>query len=190
MVEMEETAHICHHATKRSLVVLDEVGRGTSTFDGVAIAWALTEYLAQVVGCRTLFATHYHELTALAGEVEGVFNLHVAVEEWGDEVVFLHRIHEGGTDRSYGIHVARLAGLPQAVVERAKALISGLSGRTEGLGAIGFSAPVPAPLPSRQLSLFPPAGEELRQELLRIDPERITPFDALDLLRRLIEKAR
>jgi DNA mismatch repair protein MutS len=190
MVEMEETAHICHHATKRSLVVLDEVGRGTSTFDGVAIAWALTEYLAQVVGCRTLFATHYHELTALAGEVEGIFNLHVAVEEWGDDVVFLHRIHEGGTDRSYGIHVARLAGLPQAVVERAKALISGLSGRTEGLGAVGFAAPAPAPPPSRQLSLFPPAGEELRLELLRLDPERITPFDALDILRRLIDKAR
>ncbi len=190
MVEMEETAHICHHATKRSLVILDEVGRGTSTFDGVAIAWAVTEYLAQVVGCRTLFATHYHELTALAGEVKGVFNLHVAVEEWGDEVVFLHRIQEGGTDRSYGIHVARLAGLPQAVVERSKALIAGLSGRTEGLGAVGFKAPAPQAPPSRQLSLFPPPGEDVRQELMRIDPERITPFEALDLLRRLVEKAR
>jgi len=188
MVEMEETAHICHHATKRSLVVLDEVGRGTSTFDGVAIAWAVTEYLAQVTGCRTLFATHYHELTALADEVKGVFNLHVAVEEWGDEVVFLHRIHEGGTDRSYGIHVARLAGLPQAVVERARALLGGLSGRTEGLGSLGFSPPAPAPAPSRQLSLFPPKGEELRQELLKIDLERTTPFEALEILRRLVEK--
>jgi DNA mismatch repair protein MutS len=190
MVEMEETAHICHHATKRSLVVLDEIGRGTSTFDGVAIAWAVTEYLAQVVSCRTLFATHYHELTALAGEVKGVFNLHVSVEEWGDEVVFLHRIQEGGTDRSYGIHVGRLAGLPQAVIERAKALIAGLSGRTEGLGAVGFAVPPPAAPPSRQLSLFPPAGEELRQELMRIDPERVTPFEALEILRQLVEKAR
>jgi DNA mismatch repair protein MutS len=190
MVEMEETAHICHHATKRSLVVLDEIGRGTSTFDGVAIAWAVTEYLAQVVGCRTLFATHYHELTALAGEVKSIFNLHVAVEEWGDEVIFLHRIQEGGTDRSYGIHVARLAGLPQAVVERAKALIAGLSGRTEGLGAVGFAVPAPAAPPSRQLSLFPPPGEDIRQDLVGIDAERVTPFEALEILRRLVEKAR
>jgi DNA mismatch repair protein MutS len=190
MVEMEETAHICHHATRRSLVVLDEIGRGTSTFDGVAIAWAVTEYLAQVVSCRTLFATHYHELTALAGEVKGVFNLHVAVEEWGDEVVFLHRIQEGGTDRSYGIHVGRLAGLPQAVIERAKALLAGLSGRTERLGSVGFTVPAPGAPPSRQLTLFPPPGEDLRQELMRIDPERVTPFEALEILRRLVEKAR
>jgi len=190
MVEMAETAAICHHATPRSLVVLDEVGRGTSTFDGVAIAWAVTEYLAQVVGCRTLFATHYHELTALAGEVPGVFNLHVAVEEWGDEVVFLHRIQEGGSDRSYGIHVARLAGLPAAVVERARALLSGLSGRTEGLGALGFSPLGEAPPPSRQLSLFPPPDEALRRELLALDPERLTPFDALAKLRELVERAR
>jgi len=190
MVEMAETAAICRHATGRSLVVLDEIGRGTSTFDGVAIAWAVTEYLAQVVGCRTLFATHYHELTALASEVRGVFNLHVAVEEWGDHVVFLHRIHEGGTDRSYGIHVARLAGLPAAVVERARALLSGLSGRTEGLGAVGFTPLAPAAPPTRQLALFPPAGEELRRELLALDLERMSPFDALLKLREFVEKAR
>ena len=100
--------------------------------------------------------------------------------------VFFHRIQEGGTDRSYGIHVARLAGLPQAVVERSRALIAGLSGRTEGLGAVGFAAPAPQAPPSRQLSLFPPPGEDVRQELMRIDPERITPFEALDLLRRLV----
>ncbi|MEE8106877.1 MAG: DNA mismatch repair protein MutS, partial [Planctomycetota bacterium] len=139
MVEMAETAAILNHATERSLVVLDEVGRGTSTFDGVAIAWAVTEYLAQVSRCRTLFATHYHELTSLSEEVPGVFNLHVAVEEWGEEVVFLHRISDGGTDRSYGIHVAQLAGLPVAAIERAKALLSGLSGRTEGLSTLGFT---------------------------------------------------
>jgi len=190
MVEMAETAAICHHATARSLVVLDEIGRGTSTFDGVAIAWAVTEYLAQVVGCRTLFATHYHELTALAQEVPGVFNLHVAVEEWGDEIVFLRRIEEGGTDRSYGIHVARLAGLPAAVVERARALLSGLSGRTEGVGSVGFTPVVPPPPPTRQLSLFPPPGEELRHELLALDPERMSPFDALMKLRDLVHKAR
>jgi len=190
MVEMAETAGICHHATKRSLVILDEVGRGTSTFDGVAIAWAVTEYLAQVIGCRTLFATHYHELTALADDVANVFNLHVAVEEWGDEVVFLHRIHEGGTDRSYGIHVARLAGLPQAVIERARALLGGLHVRTEGLAGLGFDAPDALAPPSRQLTFFTPPGEELRTELAQLDPEQITPFDALQLLRALVEKAR
>ncbi|MHC4547490.1 MAG: DNA mismatch repair protein MutS [Planctomycetota bacterium] len=190
MVEMAETAHICHHATSRSLVVLDEVGRGTSTFDGVAIAWAVTEYLAQVIGCRTLFATHYHELTALADEVRGVFNLHVAVEEWGDEIVFLHRIQEGGTDRSYGIHVARLAGLPQAVIERARALLGGLCGRTEGLSAVGFTPPLePAPA-TKQLTFFPPPAEELRRELIQLDPEQITPFDALEKLRELVRRAR
>ena len=190
MVEMAETAAICNHATDRSLVILDEVGRGTSTFDGVAIAWAVTEYLAQVTVCRTLFATHYHELTALAEEVRGIFNLHVSVEEWGDEVVFLHRIAEGGTDRSYGIHVGRLAGLPAAVIERAKALLSGLSGRTEGLGAVGFTPLRPSEPPSRQLTLFPARGEALRQELIELDPERLTPFDALETLRALVEKAR
>jgi len=190
MVEMAETAAICHHATGRSLVVLDEVGRGTSTFDGVAIAWAVTEYLAQVTGCRTLFATHYHELTSLADEVKGVFNLHVAVEEWGDDVVFLHRIQEGGTDRSYGIHVGRLAGLPPAVIDRAKALLSGLSGRTEGLSGVGFT-PFEKPEPaSKQLALFPPPGEDLRRELQQVDPENMTPFDALLKLRALVEKAR
>ncbi|MHC4449925.1 MAG: DNA mismatch repair protein MutS [Planctomycetota bacterium] len=190
MVEMAETAAICHHATGRSLVVLDEVGRGTSTFDGVAIAWAVTEYLAQVTGCRTLFATHYHELTALSEEVTGVFNLCVAVEEWGDDVVFLHRIQEGGTDRSYGIHVGRLAGLPAAVIDRAKALLSGLSGRTEGLSGVGFT-PFEKPEPaSKQLALFPPPGEELRRELQQIDPENMTPFDALLKLRELVDRAR
>ncbi len=190
MVEMSETAAICNHATDRSLVILDEVGRGTSTFDGVAIAWAVTEYLAQVTGCRTLFATHYHELTALSEEVECVFNLHVAVEEWGDDVVFLHRIQEGGTDRSYGIHVGRLAGLPQAVIDRARALLSGLSGRTEGLSGVGFT-PLEKPQPaSRQLALFPPPGNDLRNELQALDPENMTPFDALMKLRELVEKAR
>jgi DNA mismatch repair protein MutS len=114
----------------------------------------------------------------------------VAVEEWGDEIVFLRRIQEGGTDRSYGIHVARLAGLPAAVVERARALLSGLSGRTEGISAVGFTPLEASPPPSRQLSLFPPPGEELRQELLALDPEKMSPFDALLLLRDLIHKAR
>jgi len=190
MVEMAETAHLANHATDRSLVILDEVGRGTSTFDGVAIAWAVTEYLAQVVGCRTLFATHYHELTALADEIDNVFNLCVTVEEWGDDIVFLHRIQEGGTDRSYGIHVARLAGLPQAIVERARALLGGLNVRTEGLGTVGFTPPAPPEPASKQLTFFPPPGEELRKALIKLDPDTMTPFDALARLRDLIRLVR
>jgi DNA mismatch repair protein MutS len=122
--------------------------------------------------------------------VTDVFNLCVAVEEWGDDVVFLHRIQEGGTDRSYGIHVGRLAGLPAAVIDRAKALLSGLSGRTEGLSGVGFT-PFEKPAPaSKQLALFPPPGEELRRELQQIDPENMTPFDALLKLRELVDRAR
>jgi len=196
MVEMAETAHILRHATGRSLVVLDEVGRGTSTFDGVAIAWAVTEHLARELRCRTLFATHYHELTALAGEVSGVFNLHVSVEEWGDDVVFLHRIQDGGTDRSYGIHVARLAGLPRPVLERARGLLGDLNTRTDGLGTNGTGAgagAAPAP-PSRggggQLSLFGPEPDPLRVELADLDPDTMAPIDALLALRELVRRAR
>jgi DNA mismatch repair protein MutS len=112
MVEMTETANILNNATERSLVILDEIGRGTSTLDGLSLAWAIAEHIASEVQCRTLFATHYHELTDLAQRFRGVKNLNVAVREWEDQVVFLHRIVEGGTDRSYGIHVARLAGVP------------------------------------------------------------------------------
>lgn len=126
MVEMLETANILHNATPRSLVILDEIGRGTSTFDGLSLAWAITEHLAARVGCRALFATHYHELTELAELMDGVANLNVAVREFEDQVVFLHRIIEGPADRSYGLHVAKLAGVPQAVLERANAVLSEL----------------------------------------------------------------
>ncbi len=191
MVEMAETATICHHATKRSLVILDEIGRGTSTFDGVAIAWAVTEYMAATIGCRTLFATHYHELTALSETIGNVFNLHVAVEEWGDDVVFLHRIQEGGTDRSYGIHVARLAGLPQDVIDRSRALLGSLSGHTDGLTA---SAPrqdvAEAPNAAAQLSLFATQPDALREALRKLDPDHLTPMDALLKLREFIDRAR
>src|SRR5256886_4439184 len=119
MVEMSETSAILHGATARSLVLLDEIGRGTSTYDGVAIAWAVTEHLHNVVGCKTIFATHYHELTQLTEELAHARNFNVAVREAGDEIVFLHRLEPGGADRSYGIHVGQLAGLPGAVVGRA-----------------------------------------------------------------------
>jgi DNA mismatch repair protein MutS len=123
MVEMVETANILRHATEKSLVILDEVGRGTSTFDGLSLAWSIAEYLHDQARCRTLFATHYHELTELAQTRRGVNNFNVAVREYGDEVIFLRQIIPGAADRSYGIHVARLAGVPDAVLERAKAIL-------------------------------------------------------------------
>src|SRR5438445_8204202 len=132
MCEMTETANILNTATERSLVVLDESGRGTSTLDGLSLAWAIAEHIASTARCRTLFATHYHELTDLAQRFKGVKNLNVAVREWEDQVVFLHRIVEGGTDRSYGIQVARLAGVPKQVLERARQLLSELCAQHVG----------------------------------------------------------
>ena len=131
MVEMTETANLCHHATPASLVILDEIGRGTSTLDGLSLAWAIAEYLAQR-GCRTLFATHYHEITALAEATSAVCNRHVSVREWGDQIVFLHRVEPGATDRSYGIHVAKIAGLPQPIIQRAHQLLGRLEVNHEG----------------------------------------------------------
>jgi DNA mismatch repair protein MutS len=126
MVEMSETANILNNATPRSLIILDEVGRGTSTFDGLSLAWSIVEHLHNVVGARTLFATHYHELTELAARLPRVKNFNVAVREWNDQIVFLRKIVEGATDKSYGIQVARLAGVPKAVLERAKEILSNL----------------------------------------------------------------
>jgi len=191
MVEMNETANILHHATSRSLVILDEVGRGTSTFDGISIAWAVTEHLHDKVGARTLFATHYHELTELASVLPRVRNLQVAVREWGDSIVFLHQIVEGATDRSYGIQVARLAGIPRDVVERAKEILGGLEGLTLGAGDRPKMARAPARGEIQQLTLFdrskeipppPPEGDPLREELRALDPDRITPLEALRAL--------
>ena len=126
MVEMSETALILNHATDLSLVILDEIGRGTATFDGLSIAWAVAEHLHDAIGCRTLFATHYHELTDLTNTRTAVANYNVAVREWNDEIIFLHKILPGAADKSYGIQVARLAGLPKPVVERAKSILSHL----------------------------------------------------------------
>jgi DNA mismatch repair protein MutS len=126
MVEMTETANILNNATARSLVILDEVGRGTSTFDGLSLAWSIVEHLHNVVGAKTLFATHYHELTELAARLARVRNLNVAVREWNDQIVFLRKIVEGATDKSYGIQVARLAGVPKPVLARAREILSNL----------------------------------------------------------------
>ena len=187
MVEMVETAQILHRATDRSLVILDEVGRGTSTFDGMAIARAVLEFLdARPEGPpRTLFATHYHELTAVAAELGSADNAHVAVHDEGGEVVFEHRIEPGPSDRSYGIHVARLAGLPASVVERARTLLDELerdpAERME-------HAPSP---PVVQAALFGGGEEsEIEAELAELDLESMTPLEAMARLGELRQRAR
>ncbi|MBI2932688.1 MAG: DNA mismatch repair protein MutS [Planctomycetes bacterium] len=198
MVEMNETANILNHATARSLVILDEIGRGTSTFDGLSIAWAVTEHLHDRIGARTLFATHYHELTELGRVLPGVKNLHVEVKEWGESVVFLHRIVEGPTDKSYGIHVARLAGIPREVVERAKVILAGLEALTLDEKDRPRMARKPRAGEMEQLSLFAdmvrarPAGKPspVVAELARLDPHQMTPIEALAKLAELAAKAR
>ena len=179
MVEMTETANILHHATNRTIVVLDEIGRGTSTYDGLSLAWAITEWLA-ARGTRTLFATHYHELTALADRDPTIANLQVCVREWKDEVIFLHRIAAGRADRSYGIHVAKLAGLPASVVERARRILESLTAE---------NAPIRKPKQDdSQGLLFSPPPEVPQEnpivaELRELSLEAITPLQAFDLLR-------
>jgi DNA mismatch repair protein MutS len=187
MVEMSEVAYILHHATANSLVILDEVGRGTSTFDGIAIAWALTEYLSEVTGARTLFATHYAELTRLAEELPSVQNLNVAVREWGDQIVFLRRIQEGASDRSYGIHVAQLAGVTDAVVERARGILKSLERSEEGAAErIVFGDETPPAPRDLQLGLFAPPPPSPALEALRaLELDTLTPLDALNRLAEL-----
>ena len=147
MVEMVETAAILNQAGPRALVILDEIGRGTATYDGLSIAWAVLEHLHDVNRCRALFATHYHELTALAAKLPGLRNATVAVREWQGEVVFLHEVQEGAADRSYGVQVARLAGLPAAVVERARVVLEALErGEREGGGKAQGAGRRPAAL--------------------------------------------
>src|SRR3982750_1096485 len=163
MVEMQETANILHTATSRSLVVLDEIGRGTATFDGLSIAWAVAEFLATNPRGRpkTLFATHYHELTDLADATPGVVNFHVSAREWKDDIIFLRKIVPGRSDRSYGIQVARLAGLPPAVIARAREILGALE-RDELRGGGRPSVSGTASAPQRQLGLFQaPAADEV-----------------------------
>jgi DNA mismatch repair protein MutS len=137
MVEMNETSNIVNNATERSLVILDEIGRGTSTFDGLSIAWSVAEFLHDKIKARTLFATHYHELTKLAEERSGVCNFNVAVREWNDQIIFLRKIVPGGADKSYGIQVARLAGLPKEILDRAKDILSHLEAPNGALARPG-----------------------------------------------------
>jgi DNA mismatch repair protein MutS len=181
LVEMVETASILHHASNRSLILLDEVGRGTSTFDGLAIAWAVTEELHERGhGAKVLFATHYHELTALAERLPRVHNFHVAVREWNDEIIFLHKVRPGGTDRSYGIQVARLAGLPPAVIARAKAILGELERERSSLQSA--VAPAAGPDGPAQLGLFPATHDPLLLELAALDLAAMTPLQAMNRL--------
>jgi DNA mismatch repair protein MutS len=178
MVEMSETSAILHGASARSLVLLDEIGRGTSTYDGVAIAWAVTEFLHHVIGCKTIFATHYHELTQLTEELAHARNYNVAVREVGDEVVFLHRLEPGGADRSYGIHVGRLAGLPAPVLARAGEVL-----RLLEAGHHVARQPAPQPPDAQQLALFAQAASHpLLVELEGLDVNSLSPLEALNQL--------
>lgn len=195
MVEMAETANILNHATERSLIVLDEVGRGTSTFDGVSIAWAVSEYLLKKLHARTFFATHYHELTQLALQFNGVLNLNVVVREWNDELIFLHQIAEGGADRSYGIHVAKLAGIPPEVVQRAQTILAKLEADSPVLSGKALKgSPAGGPNLKRpkqvQLSLFSIAENRALKALSELDTSRITPEGALAELLRLKDLSR
>jgi len=187
MVEMEEVGHILKNLTPRSLILLDEIGRGTSTFDGLSIAWAVTEYLHDTCPHRpkTLFATHYHELTELALTKTRVKNFHVAVKEWNDRVIFLRKLVEGGTSRSYGIQVARLAGLPQAVIDRAKEVLQNLEQgefTESGVPKLALSKKRKLAWESHQPTLFQPPPDPIRETLRKVDPHHLTPLDALNLI--------
>ncbi len=188
LVEMNETANILNNATPKSLILLDEVGRGTSIFDGLSIAWAVTEHIHNnpKIGSKTLFATHFHELTELAKFLTRVKNYNVAVKEWGDEVIFLRKIVPGGCDDSYGIQVARLAGVPKQVLERAKEILAELeNGEVRQQRS---SEPRPKPV-SYQLSIFSPKDSQVVEELKKLDLEKLTPIEALNKLNELKKKA-
>ena len=200
MVEMTEVANILRSATSRSLLILDEIGRGTSTFDGLSIAWAVIEYVAdrRIIGAKTLFATHYHELTELEGKIDGVNNYCIAVREKGDGIVFLRKIVKGGADKSYGVQVARLAGVPEAVLSRAGQLLDELSS-ADITAAIENVAGQPKPKARKpqhyddvdlaQMTLFDTVrDEDILKELAEMKVMELTPIEAMNELYRLQNK--
>jgi DNA mismatch repair protein MutS len=191
MVEMSETSAILHTATKRSLVLLDEIGRGTSTYDGVSIAWSVSEHLHDKVGCKTVFATHYHELTQLPDELVAACNYSVDVREVEGRVLFLHRLVPGGANRSYGIEVGRLAGLPEEVLQRARAVLSLFEGEqiVSALGRKGGGAKRKDG-DKDQLALFGSLPNPIVEELKGLNANEMTPIEALTLLNQLVERAR
>jgi DNA mismatch repair protein MutS len=185
MVEMSECAEILNNLSSRSLVILDEIGRGTSTYDGFSLAWAVAEYL-QKHKVRCLFATHFHELTALSKEFTGVKNYNVAVKKWKDEIIFLHKIMPGGTDDSYGIYVARLAGIPQEVIDRAKHILMKLEVHGNLHEKVAEKTP-----PEKQVQLFndfaDPSLKKIKDSLEKLDVNTLTPIEALNKLHELKE---
>jgi DNA mismatch repair protein MutS len=193
MVEMNEMANILRSASNRSLIVLDEIGRGTSTFDGLSIAWAAVEYLVdqKKIGAKTLFATHYHELSELEGRLPGVVNYRISVKEHGEDVIFLRKIERGGADKSFGIHVAHLAGVPRPVIMRANEILARIEANNADQSSISRNIlsedqeRAPA-----QVNLFDSPAMDLVEELRSIDVMSMTPIDALNTLFSLKEKAR
>jgi DNA mismatch repair protein MutS len=184
MVEMIEVANITHNATDKSLILLDEVGRGTSTFDGISIAWAVAEYILNTLRARTLFATHYNEITELALTHDGVMNYNISVKEWGDEIIFLRKIEKGPADKSYGIQVARLAGIPDSILQRAREVLANLE--KEELNETGKPrfADRKTKKGAAQLDLFGSVKESVLSELRGLDVTGMSPQEAL---RKLIE---
>jgi DNA mismatch repair protein MutS len=181
---MTETAAILHSATPRSLVLLDEVGRGTATYDGLAIAWAAVEYLHARVRAKTLFATHYFELTELAEQLSGVKNYHVSVKETGSGIVFLRKVSPGAADRSYGIEVAKLAGLPEEVVRRAREVLAEHENAETRMSA-QLASPESLSPRAAQLTIFTPLSQPVLERLRELDLNHLTPLEALNLLAEL-----
>ncbi|MGD9349544.1 MAG: DNA mismatch repair protein MutS, partial [Desulfobacterales bacterium] len=191
MVEMQETANILNNAGERSLIIMDEIGRGTSTYDGLSIAWAVVEFLHDLhkTGVKTLFATHYHELTELAQQKPRVKNYNIAVKEWNDEIIFLRKMVAGATNRSYGIQVARLAGIPDTVIERSKKILYRIENQEEDL-ASSFSDQKEAPRGAVQMELFKNKARFFVDALAKVDIAKMTPLEALNYLNALQEKAK
>jgi DNA mismatch repair protein MutS len=179
---MTEAAAILNTATARSFIVLDEIGRGTSTYDGLALAWAVVEYIHERIRAKTLFATHYHELTELADQLSGVRNLHVAVKEAGDHILFIRKVEPGSADRSYGIEVARLAGLPMQVIERARSVLLHHEVREHSLTEQLTPGDANAPL---QIKLFEPMNQGLADRIRALNINELRPIEALQILQEL-----
>ena len=191
MVEMQETANILNNAGERSLIIMDEIGRGTSTYDGLSIAWAVVEYLHDLhkTGVKTLFATHYHELTELAQQKPRVKNYNIAVKEWNDDIIFLRKLVEGATNRSYGIQVARLAGIPEKVINRSKKILYRIENQEQDL-ADSFSDLKEAPQGAVQMDLFHHRKNWFVDKLAKLDIAKMTPLEALNYLNELRQKAK
>jgi DNA mismatch repair protein MutS len=187
MVEMTETAAILNTATERSLIVLDEIGRGTATYDGLALAWAVIEQIHGRIRAKTLFATHYHELTELAEQLEGVRNLRVSVKEAGDQIIFLRKVEPGSADRSYGIEVARLAGLPGSVLERARQILE-LHEKSEREVTEELSPGAGGPRGPMQIQLFEPVNYQIAERIRSLNIDELRPIEALRLLNELKEE--